>query len=133
MKSVFADSYYFFAILNPRDSAHAAALEFSSTETRRLATTTAVLTEVADGLAATRHRSAFLRLLTGLSADPQNTIVRPTVELFNESVNLYDRMQDKEWSLTDCISFVVMQAHGIREAWTGDKHFRQAGFETLTP
>lgn len=38
---------------------------------------------------------------------------------------------DKDWSLTDCTSFVVMQDAGINEALTGDRHFEQAGFKTL--
>lgn len=38
---------------------------------------------------------------------------------------------DKDWSLTDCISFVVMEQHGISEALTADHHFEQAGFTVL--
>lgn len=128
---VFADSYYFFAILNPKDSAHSAAVEFSRKETRDLVTTSAVLTEVGDGLAVTRNRAAFARLLAQLASNPRSTIVQTTSELFAKGAELYDRMEDKEWSLTDCISFVVMRERGIVEAWTGDKHFRQAGFIPL--
>jgi predicted nucleic acid-binding protein len=38
---------------------------------------------------------------------------------------------DKEWSLTDCISFVVMEKRDIRQAFTADKHFAKAGFEAM--
>jgi hypothetical protein len=38
---------------------------------------------------------------------------------------------DKDWSLTDCISFAVMEDEGIHEALTGDQHFEQAGFRAL--
>jgi predicted nucleic acid-binding protein len=44
---------------------------------------------------------------------------------------LYDARPDKEWSLTDCISFVVMRDRGIEQALTGDEHFEQAGFAAL--
>ena len=43
----------------------------------------------------------------------------------------YRSRRDKEWSLTDCISFVVMEDEGLREALTGDRHFEQAGFVAL--
>ena len=44
---------------------------------------------------------------------------------------LYRERADKEWPLTDCISFVVMQEHGLAEALTADHHFEQAGFKAL--
>ena len=44
---------------------------------------------------------------------------------------LFHARLDKEWSLTDCISFVVMQREGITDALTGDHHFEQAGFTAL--
>jgi predicted nucleic acid-binding protein len=37
----------------------------------------------------------------------------------------------KDWSLTDCISFVVMEERGVTEALTSDRHFEQAGFASL--
>ena len=38
---------------------------------------------------------------------------------------------DKEWSLTDCISFVAMNERDITDALTSDHHFEQAGFRIL--
>jgi hypothetical protein len=46
-------------------------------------------------------------------------------------VALYDARPDKDWSLTDCISFVVMGDERLTEALTGDRHFVQAGFVAL--
>jgi hypothetical protein len=46
-------------------------------------------------------------------------------------LDLYRSRPDKDWPLTDCISFVVMAQRGITEALTGDHHFRQAGFTPL--
>jgi len=48
--------------------------------------------------------------------------------LFQDGVKLFAARPDKEWSLTDCMSFVVMTREGITEALTGDHHFEQAGF-----
>ena len=41
-----------------------------------------------------------------------------------------DRL-DKEWSLTDCVSLAVMEKEQIKEAFTSDHHFEQAGFVKL--
>ena len=52
-------------------------------------------------------------------------------ELFARGMDLYRSRHDKDWSLTDCISFVVMADEGLAEALTGDRHFEQAGFKAL--
>jgi uncharacterized protein len=38
---------------------------------------------------------------------------------------------DKEWSLTDCASFVIMKRRRIDEALTDDHHFMQNGCKAL--
>ena len=131
MNRVFADSFCFFAVLNPKDEAHRKALEFATRHEEPIVTTAWVLTEFADGLAVTAHRAAFSRLVTRLQADPENEIMPPTEELMTRGVQLYDTRPDKQWSLTDCISFVVMTEKGITDALTGDHHFEQAGFTAL--
>ena len=52
-------------------------------------------------------------------------------ELFDKSFALFGTRDDKEWSLTDCMSFVVMDTRGITDALTPDEHFNQAGFNAL--
>ena len=56
----------------------------------------------------------------------------PTTDaVFEAGLELYLNRPDKDWSLTDCISFVVMEQEGLTEALTGDLHFEQAGFVAL--
>lgn len=132
MRTVFADSFYFFALANRHDPAHAKALTFSQTFTGRLVTTGFVLVELADGCANTSQRRAVAaEAVQELRNNPAVTIVPFTDQLFDQGMNLYQQRPDKEWSLTDCISFVVMQQKGITDALTGDKHFEQAGFVAL--
>ena len=131
MKPVYADTFYFLALLHFDDAAHARALSISQTRADPLLTTTWVLTEVADALATPGLRESFPRLLAALRADPACTIVPPTQILFDQGVELYAERPDKGWSLTDCISFVVMRERGIAEALTDDHHFEQAGFAAL--
>lgn len=59
------------------------------------------------------------------------TIVPFSTELFDRGIALYSERRDKQWPLTDCISFVVMADHGLTHALTGDRHFEQAGFRRL--
>lgn len=59
------------------------------------------------------------------------TIVSVDAELFESGLARYESRPDKDWSLTDCISFVVMERHGVADALTGDHHFTQAGFRAL--
>lgn len=59
------------------------------------------------------------------------TVLPASNELFQRGINLYNARPDKEWSLTDCISFVAIQDHGVTEALTPDRHVEQAGFVAL--
>ena len=58
-------------------------------------------------------------------------VIPPSQQLFRQGVELYIARPDKDRSLTDCISFVTMRQHGLTDALTGDRHFEQAGFNTL--
>jgi hypothetical protein len=89
------------------------------------------LTELGDGLASPANRPAFLATLEAVQGDPNTAVVGCREELLEAGVDLFRRHADKYWSLTDCISFVVMEREGISEALTGDKHFEQAGFVAL--
>ena len=131
MSDWFADTFYFLALRNPRDAAHARAVALTpQLAGRALVTTAWVLTEVADALADPANRAGFPALLK-LLAEAQAIVVPPDAALFDDGIALYNRRPDKSWSLTDCISFTVMQARGIQEALTGDRHFEQAGFQIL--
>lgn len=131
MRAIFADAYYFVALLNPRDHGHLAAREFTSSFTGQVWTTAWVLTEVANACARPPARSAFLSLLADLESDLHAHIVPPQVEHFRLGREMFAQRSDKEWSLTDCISFVVMEELGLTEALTADHHFEQAGFSAL--
>ncbi len=102
-------------------------MEFSA-RIDKLITTEWVLTELADGLSASRRRNMFLHTRQELLADADVQVVPLDMRLQEEGIRLYANRADKEWSLTDCISFVIMQREAIAEALTGNHHFEQAGF-----
>ena len=127
---VFADTFFFLAVLNPRDAAHRRAVEVSRSLRRPRMTTGWVLTEVGDAFAKD-NREAFLDLLKLVRTNPLIRVIEPTQEWFDRGVNLYRERPDKDWPLTDCISFAVMHEFGLRDALTCDRHFEQAGFREM--
>ena len=98
---------------------------------RRIITTEFILLELGNACAQAGDRADFLTLLEGLRASPRMEIVPLSRQLLQRGLDLFAKRGDKDWSLTDCISFVVMQDFNIHSALTGDRHFQQAGFEAL--
>jgi len=60
------------------------------------------------------------------------TVVPIDHTLLMRSLHLYESRPDKDWSLVDCMSFVVMQDNQLAYAITTDHHFEQAGFQRIT-
>ena len=131
MSAVFADTFYFLALLNERDAAHKRAVTVSRTAGLNLVTTEFVLVELADALCQPHQRDEVLALCNVVETDPAFRLVRATTGLIQRGKKLYRERPDKEWPLTDCISFVVMQDQSLSEALTADHHFEQAGFKAL--
>lgn len=131
MKICFAGTFYFLALLNEADAYHSQIREFNLTASPEIITTPWVLTEVADALAAPRYRPLFIQLLQTITVQPGIRVVPADHALFLAGCDLYSGRLDKSWTLTDCISFVVMKNEQVLEALTGDRHFEQAGFIPL--
>jgi uncharacterized protein len=130
VKAVFADTSFYVALANRRDELHARALSISNRR-QPVVTTESVLTEFGNFLSAIGWRHLFVGAIPVLWADPMTRIVSIDGSLFERGCDLYARRPDKQWSMTDCLSFVVMEDEGLREALTADHHFVQAGFTAL--
>jgi len=128
----FLDTAYVLALLNPRDAHHKRAKELlpQFRTAHEVWVTEAVLTEVGNALART-NRSAAVTFINSCYVTANVNVISVDGLLFRRAVEFYYAHQDKEWGLTDCISFVVMQDHGLVEAFTTDGHFHQAGFRAL--
>lgn len=131
MNPAFAATFYFIALLNRKDLAHTPARQFWEASPRSIVTTPWILTELADAFSNSSNRRIAIRMLRVLRASPSIQIVPATTTLFDAGLELYASRPDKDWSLTDCISFVVMTEQGLADALTGDHHFEQAGFAAL--
>lgn len=131
MQVLFADAWYYIALLDSQDSRHGEAVEFLKRRHARIVTTEWVLTEAAAGLSAPRTRGLFVQLLKTLNGDPDTEIVQLDRALHDQGLDMYRHRPDKSWSLVDCVSFTVMANRVITEALTDDHHFKQAGYVPL--
>jgi predicted nucleic acid-binding protein len=126
MTEAFLDTAYAIALSSPNDQYHTHAeiiAEQLETEETRLITTRAVLLEIGNALGKLRYRSAAIELLDSLEEDPDVEIIPISEQLYARAFQLYRERLDKEWGLTDCISFIVMQDRGIIDALTTDEQF----------
>jgi len=131
VKPLFVDTSYYFGLLNASDHLHDAVMRFTEGFDGAMVTTAWVLTELANGMSRPVNRAVFVAFVEDLRSDSRMTIVEPSQALFDQGLELYAQRPDKDWSLTDCISFVVMRQQGLTDALTGDRHFEQAGFKAL--
>lgn len=131
MRRAFADTFYFLALLDSREERHPQAAEASRDPELRLVTTEWVLAEFGDAYCQPQDRADFVSLYRSLVNHPRVTIIPADTRLFQRGVDLFEQRKDKDWSLTDCLSFVVMHDEALTQALTGDKHFEQAGFTAL--
>ncbi len=134
MKAVFADSLYWIAIANPKDPYHELAKKIKeSLGYVLLFTTDEVLAEF---LTAFREggpvlRKTAVKMIDAILNDPNVRVIPQTREGFLMGIKLYREREDKEYSLTDCVSMNMMKSNSITEILTKDHHFEQEGFTIL--
>lgn len=131
---LFVDTGFFVALLDKND-AHASKARklYQTIEGTRLITTAAVLIELLNGFGdrGPHLRKNTIEFVRKLHASPNVEIVALTQDLYFEALDYYERHRDKGYSHTDCLSFLIMNDRGIREALAIDHHFSQAGFRAL--
>jgi len=132
---VFLDTSYAIALVNRDDALHEIALALATrlehVSPGQIVTSRAVLLEIGDGLSKPIYRRAAFELLSSISEDPSVEVIELSESLYLSALALYSERRDKGWGLTDCTSFVIMEAQGIKNALTHDIHFEQAGFRAL--
>lgn len=119
MKQVFADTSYWIALINPRDELHSkAAAATQGHKGGLIVTSEMVLTELLNAFSdqGRQVRNAVSRAVKTLRSSPGVRIVPQTSDQFERAFARYHAMADKDWSLTDCASFLIMEAEGIEAA-----------------
>ena len=127
----FVDTGFWVALVNRDDDFHVRARVLNARLRGSFVTTEAILLEIGDTFSRLRWRELGRALLREIRAGGRYDVVPLTSSLLDRAMELYDSRADKEWGLTDCVSFVVMEERGITEALAADQHFVQAGFRAL--
>ncbi len=134
MKTVFADTLYWVAVVRPNnqwgDSAKKAKSLLGNV---LLLTTDEVLTEFLTALSTGGEnlRCQAARMVRAILANPNVKVLPQSRDSFLRGVDLYQERLDKEYSLTDCVSMNAMKSESVSEILTNDRHFRQEGFDVL--
>jgi uncharacterized protein len=129
---IFVDTFFVVALLNSEDEHHdrAKALTGRIAAASELLITEAVLVEVCNFLAGISRETAA-DWVEGCRTMNAITVIPTDTASLEAGLARYRRYADKDWGLTDCISFEAMSVRGVLLAATGDHHFRQAGFIPL--
>jgi uncharacterized protein len=134
MTALFADTFYWIALVDFTDSAHqrALALTFERADSP-IITTDEVLAEYLTFFATAPEpmRRKAVTNVQRILEDPGVQVVPQSRESFLSGMALYGARPDKGYSLTDCISMQTMRKKGLTEVLTNDRHFEQEGFRAL--
>ena len=134
MRIIFADTFYWAALLNPRDEWHQPVIDFNKTlDSVVFVTTEEVLTEFLNFFSAYdfRMRQGAFQRVQDILNNYSVQVLRQSHDTFLTGIEFYGQRSDKEYSLTDCISMRTMQQQGLTEVLTHDRHFSQEGFTIL--
>ena len=136
MNEVFVDTSGWASFFVRTEPHHAKAIELMTQwqqQNGRVVTTNYILSELAALFTSPLRvpRSTILDCIQTIRSRPWVEVVHIDPSLDEAAWKLFGDRLDKEWSLVDCASFVVMQQHGLTDALTADHHFEQAGFVRL--
>ncbi len=131
---VFLDTSFIVALENRDDPSHQRAMDVDRmliADGAVLVVHWGILLEIGDGYARLGRRHKGLDILSRLMNEPGYAVVPISAALLSAATDLYGQRPDKEWGLTDCVSFTLMRERNITQAVTADQHFVQAGFRAL--
>jgi predicted nucleic acid-binding protein len=132
-RRVFVDTSAYYALVDAdavdyrRTLAAAAQL---TADRRRLFTSNFVMAEVHALLLNRIGRAVALRALHEIEHG-EATVVRVSLRDERRARSIIAQYSDKDFSLTDAMSFAVMERLGIGAAFTLDDHFAQYGFISI--
>jgi len=133
MEIVFADTGYWIALLNPKDNLHQIAVKLSEDlYPVRIVTSELILDELLNNFSSNSQlKKVAANFVEQIENNNNINVIIQTPEDRQEALELYKKYTDKQWGITDCISFNIMKATNINKALAYDIHFIQAGYRAL--
>ena len=136
MSKIFVDTSGWASLFDPKDKYHSQANAIYKTFREpgtRLITTNYIIAELAALLTSPLRisRNRIVNYIDGLRTSELVDLLHIDEFIENRAWKLFKNRDDKEWSLVDCSSFVLMTQYEITDALTNDHHFEQAGFVRL--
>ncbi len=128
---ILLDTGYLVALHRTQDELHTRAAKWAMHLQEPLLLTEFVAVESLNAMSQPDRRQSANHMIQQMMRDPAVTYVPSSDVLLSAGLDLHLRRPDKHWSLTNCISFLIMQERKIRRALSHDQHFEQAGFEAL--
>lgn len=131
---VFVDTAALVAQINKRDNLHIQAVSINQRlvlKGIKLITTMYIIDETVTEITGIVPHPNVIGFIDDIFASQIFEVLHVTEKHEKTAWNLYKERQDKLWSFTDCISFIIMKEREISEAFTSDHHFVQAGFTKL--
>ncbi len=132
--SVFLDSSGLIASIRRNDGLHrqaAAVISELATDRTKLITSEWVLSEFLAGASKRPLRRAAIIVVDQILTSSAVEVIPSGPRSFAAALELFRSRPDKDWSLVDCSSILICRARGIRQVFTSDHHFKQAGLDVL--
>ena len=132
---IFVDTAGWIALVHRRDSLHnQAVMVYKDIKNEKKITSDAMLLETCNAFSRSDMRhiaESFMEQIKNAEKKGLLEIIKISGEIFEKGWHIFKSYNDKNWGLTDCTSFAIMREKKIKEAFTSDHHFIQAGFEKL--
>ncbi len=133
LSRLFVDTAYVQGLYNSGDESHDIcnqAVPFAQ-KAMQLFTTDAILMEIGNAFSTIQRRAQGSKIIRDFLKSRHIIVINLSPEYFQKAVQFYEERNDKEWGLTDCFSFIVMNEYHLEASLTVDHHFSQAGFKIL--
>lgn len=130
-KPLFVDTSGWYDLLFSGSPSHAEILELVRRPHARFVTSTYVLDELVALLLVRSDHATAVRAGAQIRKAAEVRLEHPDAAEEHKAWSLFLDRPDKRYTLTDCLSFVMMRRLGIDTAVATDRHFRQEGFATL--